>query len=521
MTTMIANNALPSIAQANSALTSKGGVTKNNTGDSFGTILNKSVKTSQTADSRPQGAAASAGDTSLPSAHKPAADQPSDLAAVQKAAAESGADQASTVGEKTTAAAATDPYTMLLALLQAVTMAGTQQQANGQSTDKALTDAQAALQQLLAQKNLSTDPIHSLAADLQLLAKQGNLTDEQLTQTITQLTKSLQAQATASTAATNSAPVNTAVAAKTDSAAAKAAVNPAGLFNHSGRLAPTAASLSSADNSILPSGSTQTANPFVAVLQAEFTGKLPGSAPGSTTGNKTAGKYSAADKNSSPLEITGEAVQETDARAVKITSEGQQALQFDGSQLFQSSGDTVSNSSADLSAGTFAQMLGAEQVNSSAAATPAETAAQTNSAAKDAFQVVQQIVDQAKLITRVQNTEMVIRLKPEHLGELTLKITVEAGLVNATFHSNNSDVRSAIEASLPQLKQDLVNSGLKVDNVGVYTSLDQSASQQHNSSQPQPQLTPSRRATAESFDDAAQLVEEAQRTSDDGVDYRI
>jgi flagellar hook-length control protein FliK len=67
---------------------------------------------------------------------------------------------------------------------------------------------------------------------------------------------------------------------------------------------------------------------------------------------------------------------------------------------------------------------------------------------------------------------MVIRLKPEHLGELTLKIAVDSGVVSATFHTSNAEVRAAIEASLPQLRQDMANQGLKVDNVGVYASLD-------------------------------------------------
>ncbi len=40
------------------------------------------------------------------------------------------------------------------------------------------------------------------------------------------------------------------------------------------------------------------------------------------------------------------------------------------------------------------------------------------------YDVPQQIVDQARLIQRGQDTEMVIHLKPEHLGDLTLRVSV-------------------------------------------------------------------------------------------------
>ena len=70
------------------------------------------------------------------------------------------------------------------------------------------------------------------------------------------------------------------------------------------------------------------------------------------------------------------------------------------------------------------------------------------------------------------DTQMVIRLKPEHLGDLTLRVAVGSdGAVQASFHSDNAHVRSVIEHSLVQLRQELSNQGIKVDRVGVYTGL--------------------------------------------------
>lgn len=91
---------------------------------------------------------------------------------------------------------------------------------------------------------------------------------------------------------------------------------------------------------------------------------------------------------------------------------------------------------------------------------------------QDDFDVPGQIVRQARLIRTAENTEMVIKLNPEHLGELTLRISVsQNGAVNASFHSDNAQVRTIIENSIVQLKQELNNQGIKVENVEVYAGL--------------------------------------------------
>jgi flagellar hook-length control protein FliK len=67
---------------------------------------------------------------------------------------------------------------------------------------------------------------------------------------------------------------------------------------------------------------------------------------------------------------------------------------------------------------------------------------------------------------------MVIHLKPEHLGDLTLKVSVSStGAVTASFHSDNAQVRAIIENSLVQLRHDLNSQGIKVDDVEVYAGL--------------------------------------------------
>lgn len=174
---------------------------------------------------------------------------------------------------------------------------------------------------------------------------------------------------------------------------------------------------------------------------------------------------------------------------------------------------------------TFAQGLDAALTKTDTITATAETK-QPGAPFADIHQVAEQIVAQTRLIAKPQNTEMIIKLKPEHLGELTLKVAVENGVVNASFHSNNSEVRNIIEQSLPQLKLDLTNNGLKVDNVSVSAGLDQflpNHDQDRNSRQQFIKLT--NKKDAEGFVEAidGELAEGRipGNNSQDGVDYRI
>ena len=147
------------------------------------------------------------------------------------------------------------------------------------------------------------------------------------------------------------------------------------------------------------------------------------------------------------------------------------------------------------------------------------------------FEVPRQIVEQARLIRSGGDTEMVIHLKPEHLGDLTLKISVtESGAVTASFHSDNAQVRTIIENSLVQLRQELNDQGLKVDSVEVFSGLPdgqlpQGQGQQAWQQGSQGRFTGDRKPEdyAEEADDlaAAASAQGEENTADDGVDYRV
>ena len=97
--------------------------------------------------------------------------------------------------------------------------------------------------------------------------------------------------------------------------------------------------------------------------------------------------------------------------------------------------------------------------------------AQTNQA-RETYNVPQQIVEQAKLLQRGTDSQMIIKLNPEHLGQLSLKVSVNGnGGVTATFHTDNAQVRAILETTMTQLRQQLDEQGIKVDNVEVHTGL--------------------------------------------------
>ncbi|MGL5269795.1 MAG: flagellar hook-length control protein FliK [Selenomonadaceae bacterium] len=158
--------------------------------------------------------------------------------------------------------------------------------------------------------------------------------------------------------------------------------------------------------------------------------------------------------------------------------------------------------------------------------TAAQAVTDSGPAARPAtdYEIPKQIIDQVRLIKTTEDTQMVIRLKPEHLGELVLKVSVAGGAVSTAFHSDNAEVRAIIENSIVQLKQEMQAQGLKVDNVGVYAGLGEflSGGQSGQAQQQNARQFKHRNIDLADFeDDVAGITALGNDSGEDGIDYRI
>ncbi len=84
--------------------------------------------------------------------------------------------------------------------------------------------------------------------------------------------------------------------------------------------------------------------------------------------------------------------------------------------------------------------------------------------------VIDQIVESARVIATDQKTTMELQLNPENLGKVLLKVTQEEGALTAKITTQNAMVKEALEAQLVELKQNLEQAGVKVDAVEVTVS---------------------------------------------------
>ena len=94
-------------------------------------------------------------------------------------------------------------------------------------------------------------------------------------------------------------------------------------------------------------------------------------------------------------------------------------------------------------------------------------------------QVVEQVVKQVQLDATGEYGEIRLQLKPEHLGELQVKIATNNGVVSALFVAESHTVKGLIEAGLPQLKEQLMQQGLNIQDVSVQVGGDPSSGQSH------------------------------------------
>jgi len=82
--------------------------------------------------------------------------------------------------------------------------------------------------------------------------------------------------------------------------------------------------------------------------------------------------------------------------------------------------------------------------------------------------VINQIIDKFKAgIVKENVSQIKINLKPEYLGDVSLKIVSENGIVSAQFTAENQKIKEIIEANFNELKNMLDEQGVQVSELSV------------------------------------------------------
>ena len=82
-------------------------------------------------------------------------------------------------------------------------------------------------------------------------------------------------------------------------------------------------------------------------------------------------------------------------------------------------------------------------------------------------EVINQIADRIRVEVRGNITELRMLLRPESLGEVSLKIATVNGIVTAQFIAENQRVRQVIEANFAELRDALAERGVEVGELSV------------------------------------------------------
>jgi flagellar hook-length control protein FliK len=109
---------------------------------------------------------------------------------------------------------------------------------------------------------------------------------------------------------------------------------------------------------------------------------------------------------------------------------------------------------------------------------PAVTPESGGAARSGVANLVRDIADQAGVLASQGKSEFQIQLRPDTLGRLNIRMTLEGGEVTVQMRAESAQAKSAIESGLGQLKQSFQEQGIRVDRFEVVVAQGQLA-QEH------------------------------------------
>lgn len=91
----------------------------------------------------------------------------------------------------------------------------------------------------------------------------------------------------------------------------------------------------------------------------------------------------------------------------------------------------------------------------------------TNYTSVDTLDLIRQVAENLKITIASDTSSMEMQLNPENLGKIYLHVSTEEGVVRATIAAQNEVVKEALEAQVATLRENLNQSGVKVDAIEV------------------------------------------------------
>lgn len=83
------------------------------------------------------------------------------------------------------------------------------------------------------------------------------------------------------------------------------------------------------------------------------------------------------------------------------------------------------------------------------------------------FDLASRVMEEVKISLGQNKTQMQIKLYPETLGKLTIKLSSENGVMNASFFAENDKAKLIIESQMAELRKILESQGIQVQNLSV------------------------------------------------------
>ncbi len=110
-----------------------------------------------------------------------------------------------------------------------------------------------------------------------------------------------------------------------------------------------------------------------------------------------------------------------------------------------------------------------------------------------AGEIISQIVEKAGVVITQDKSEMVMELKPESLGRISLKVVTENGIVMAKLVAENKQVQQVLETNLQTLRESMERQGINVQSLSVSVRQDGRPSDGNRSQYGNSQRTAERR----------------------------